>query len=1249
MSETIGDRGASPGHRARYYEEHLSEGFLSQLPKVLPISATDTFVPQGAFASSTGPVFHGDSAPPRAEDVGAASGAGFLNPSVDGVRQRAPTTGFGPRPKVQPPKRDERQLLQPSDELTRRGGGGVRFGPPPGATGGVPERERPGTAEAPRQALLLLDYHAVERAPPGFKFGPAGSRAAQGEGDKRERDDAEAEARAEMEKQLDVAAAKSRLLPRAATAFFSQSERFADAWNGPAGREGRHKLRDSAALQDLLRKPLPEEVADKYVRKRAPGVVMGPPPSKPPAATEKAVEGKTESSTEPAPLNPNFATVHRRVAGPTMRRPVTPPRRRPRAEQPAPGPGHYEPAPSEAPGAKASAWSRAAARAVAAPAGASGSAAKPAGATAYDVERGLALVRPAAPAIGFGPRSTQRPSRGPAKARESLEAIEDMDGSRRPPASSRVRYDLVERRPVAHSWGRPPARRDGTTVATEQGADARPDEREGDPRAALRLELNPNYNFGRPSTIVFDFSVLSGRELPRRRRTGEPRAWAHEPARYTAAQAWEFLQRHVPGPVFRMAADRWESGVLGAIMEGGQEVVLELAAAMRHVRPAPPAFTFRPVPSHRRRLPLHEGVQSELDVDITLAHPRIPGLHQFVRMQGRRRLRTGPQEWEELPDEEPPNAAAVGAYSPQHRLVEAAPPGALAFERHTGRALETVDVTGKPLEGDVLELDIAAGDAALRRQPAGHVEMARTVGRPTAAAGKEGAGLTASIPLPSPGIDGAVRPGVVSVLDQQRVQGHRGGHEQPDSWFDKQRPLLGPGTHETAPPPLGEAARKADFASAPGRGLGAAAEQTMAAGDRLELDVPSALDATRPRPPEALIPPEPSSGRNEPASPPPDPVYDVRIDAVRPRRAGAPVFDLMTAREAPSSRPVHLEAEYNPQDVPAGALAQYPPAPAGSRGGGVPFALQYGREEAADSAGRRADDNGARGTLYDLDVDSGLEATRWRGARAPVDMEKQKGHAASAALRADDGELAHNVYYEPREELVRPRVQGAAPIRQQLGRQEHTLLHNEGTGDLDAGCYEPSHRLQRKTAAAADFSRASERRTEMLAVDEDEGNVLMLHPRPVEGWRPRQGDRQSEQPFGRGASRMWSDRWAHQAGDAGQPAGAGHPDEGDNLAMPGHAARPAGGRPSAAFASGQSGHPSSAEQLWRGGAAARLARRQGAAAGTGKVPPALRCNDAIQPQPGVSREGAGGDAARRPAASGSRMVDRLARARAARR
>lgn len=105
-----------------------------------------------------------------------------------------------------------------------------------------------------------------------------------------------------------------------------------------------------------------------------------------------------------------------------------------------------------------------------------------------------------------------------------------MDGSRRPSASSRVRYDLVERRPVAHSWGRPPARRDETTVATEQGADgeardteldvlsaeaavrprppafsfpasARPDEREGDPRAALRLELNPNYNFGRPSTI----------------------------------------------------------------------------------------------------------------------------------------------------------------------------------------------------------------------------------------------------------------------------------------------------------------------------------------------------------------------------------------------------------------------------------------------------------------------------------------------------------------------------------------------------------------------------------------------------------------------------------------------------------------------------------------------------------------------------------------------------------------------------
>lgn len=249
---------------------------------------------------------------------------------------------------AQPLKQDERELLNPSDELTRRGGGGVRFGPPPPppcAPGG--SSSRPGTAgaEAQRQAFLLPDYQAVERAPPGVKFGPA-KRPVEGsetkalaeegkaasaphvrcscppmhvldshedvtcgvlqytpitppinrqpsvpsdrgnvccaltalwladcnldhrwtspswsppvccalwvnlasadlscEGGLWPAGDADAEARAELEKQLDAAAAKNRLLPRAATAFFAKSERFADAWNGPAGREGRDKLR----------------------------------------------------------------------------------------------------------------------------------------------------------------------------------------------------------------------------------------------------------------------------------------------------------------------------------------------------------------------------------------------------------------------------------------------------------------------------------------------------------------------------------------------------------------------------------------------------------------------------------------------------------------------------------------------------------------------------------------------------------------------------------------------------------------------------------------------------------------------------------------------------------------------------------------------------------------------------------------------------------------------------------------------
>jgi hypothetical protein len=75
-------------------------------------------------------------------------------------------------------KADERQLLHPNDELTRKAPAGVRFGPPPApnfarASSSSPSKGDAKKEEAPRQEMLLPDYHAVERAAPGVRFGPA--------------------------------------------------------------------------------------------------------------------------------------------------------------------------------------------------------------------------------------------------------------------------------------------------------------------------------------------------------------------------------------------------------------------------------------------------------------------------------------------------------------------------------------------------------------------------------------------------------------------------------------------------------------------------------------------------------------------------------------------------------------------------------------------------------------------------------------------------------------------------------------------------------------------------------------------------------------------------------------------------------------------------------------------------------------------------------------------------------------------
>eukprot|EP00976_Prorocentrum_cordatum_P071608 1180397-Prorocentrum_minimum.AAC.1 len=50
---------------------------------------------------------------------------------------------------------------------------------------------------------------------------------------------------------------------------------------------------------------------------------------------------------------------------------------------------------------------------------------------------------------------------------------------------------------------------------------------------------------------------------------------------YNFADAWKYLQRHVPGSVFQLASERWDGGVAGALLAGGEDAFLELTSAVR--------------------------------------------------------------------------------------------------------------------------------------------------------------------------------------------------------------------------------------------------------------------------------------------------------------------------------------------------------------------------------------------------------------------------------------------------------------------------------------------------------------------------------------------------------------------------------------------------------------------------------------------------------------------------------------------
>eukprot|EP00955_Chlamydomonas_euryale_P082131 363673-Chlamydomonas_euryale.AAC.1 len=109
---------------------------------------------------------------------------------------------------------------------------------------------------------------------------------------------------------------------------------------------------------------------------------------------------------------------------------------------------------------------------------------------------------------------------------------------------------------------------------------------------------------------------------------------------------------------------------------------------------------------------------------------------------------------------------------------------------------------------------------------------------------------------------------------------------------------------------------------------------------------------------------------------------------------------------------------------------------------------------------------------------------------------------------------------------------GRAPARPPL------LPPVTAAGDLDAGVYAPRFGAVRASAPAADFSAAAERETlPWPARDIDDGNVLALEPRHVQGWSPPRSRSPGVQPFGRRRVR-WADDpdagGADECNDGGQ-------------------------------------------------------------------------------------------------------------------
>eukprot|EP00899_Mesostigma_viride_P023233 jgi/Mesvir1/4094/Mv16056-RA.2 len=293
-----------------------------------------------------------------------------------------------------------------------------------------------------------------------------------------------------------------------------------------------------------------------------------------------------------------------------------------------------------------------------------------------------------------------------------------------------------------------------------------------------RRPLNPNWEVVRPRAVTgaVSFALALGRAVEDevlRGRALLANARAGGPGEYAVDVAWSTLQRHVPGPVFASAADRWarqlraaaiaaaeakarieraaayasEHGLLPDSMDAdaaGQSMVAaasnvlwELAGAYELTRPRVPAWSFLPFHTTRSRHIVQHGMeyrQRVYEVRLTLVKKRTTSVTSF-RIQLPREVAPAGRDptdgW--YGESDPDVRAEVGRYQPSYELVERAPRGVVSMSRGAMEPSALYEEAAWGLrrhadEGNLLVIEPWRARDALGPQHATYVDMAHQFG-----------------------------------------------------------------------------------------------------------------------------------------------------------------------------------------------------------------------------------------------------------------------------------------------------------------------------------------------------------------------------------------------------------------------------------------------------------------------------------------------------------------------------------------